>query len=44
MDLRYFYVTFAIGIVETQLQTTIDEYGRNELNILLGTATLNRTL
>ena len=44
MDLRHFHVTFAIGLVETQLQTTIDEYGLNELNILLGTATSNDSL
>ena len=36
VDLRNFHVTFAIGIVETQLHTTIDEYGQNKLNILLG--------
>ena len=44
VDLRYLHVTFAIGIVETQLQTTINEYGQNELNILLGTAKSNGTL
>ena len=44
MDLRNFHVTFAIEIVETQLHTTIDECGQNELNILLGTATSNGTL
>ena len=44
MDSRYLQVNFAIEIVETQLQTTIDEYGQNELNILLGTATSNGTL
>ena len=36
VDLQNFHVTFAIGIVETQLHITIDEYGQNELNILLG--------
>ena len=44
MDLGNFHVTFAIGIVETQLHTTIDEYGQNEQNILLGTATSKGTL
>ena len=41
---RNFHVIFAIGIVETQLHTTIDKYVQNELNILLGTATSNGTL
>ena len=41
VDLRKFDVTFAIGIVETQLHITIDEYVQNELNILLGTAASN---
>ena len=41
---RNFHVTFAIGIVETQLYTTTDEYDQNELNILLGTPTSNGTL
>ena len=44
VDLQNFHVTFAIGIVETQLHTTTDEYGQNELNILLGKATSDGTL
>ena len=44
VEFRNFHVTFAIGIVETHLHTTIDEYGQNELNILLGTATSIGTL
>ena len=42
MDLRNFHVTFAIGIVETQLYTATDEYDQNELNIVLGPATSNQ--
>ena len=39
MDLQNFHVTFAIGIVETPLHTTIKEYGLNERSFLLGKAT-----
>ena len=38
--LENFHATFATGIVETQLHTTIEEYVQNELNILLGKANI----